>query len=561
MTSRFLDRRTFLRATLASAATLGGCGEEEAGAGATTAGIQPGSARAQPTTSSQLSGLLHLLLVPELFDQVRRPPAYTPNLVIGSGFGGAVSALRLAQAGQRVTVLERGFKWPNSPTREIFSNDALPDGRAFWFKTKATMLTGFTALMDSFGGVIDATEYDHMTVWRGACVGGGSVIFTGVMIQPAQKYFDALFQGRVSYAELDAVYYPRVRRMLNLTRMPEDIYQSSPFGHSRAWDDHVRKAGYAPERIDSQFNWSVIRSELAGAARASATVGMSNHGNSNGAKYDLNQNYLRWAEATGLAKVYAGQEVQSIGWDGARYEVDVITRSPTGEALGRATLACDRLFLAAGSVGTSELLVKARAQGTLANLNEHVGRGWGTNGDAIVVRSFSLMEGLTQGTACASRIQDTRNLPVTLENWYAPGVPVNIGIIGSLGMAFDQSNRGQFAWNPARGRVELRWAADGNADAFAAMAGVNERIAASSNTAPGLWPFIDGISGKNWTAHPLGGAALGLATDNDGRVKGHPGLYVMDGAGIPGSTGSVNPALTIAALAERNIERIIAAGG
>jgi choline dehydrogenase-like flavoprotein len=61
-------------------------------------------------------------------------------------------------------------------------------------------------------------------------------------------------------------------------------------------------------------------------------------------------------------------------------------------------------------------------------------------------------------------------------------------------------------------------------------------------------------------AHPLGGAVLGRATDNYGRVIGHPGLYVMDGAAVPGSTGTVNPSLTIAALAERNIENIVRAG-
>lgn len=59
------------------------------------------------------------------------------------------------------------------------------------------------------------------------------------------------------------------------------------------------------------------------------------------------------------------------------------------------------------------------------------------------------------------------------------------------------------------------------------------------------------------TAHPLGGVTLGAATDDVGTVRGYPGVYVVDGALIPGHTGCANPALTIAALAERNIERII----
>jgi cholesterol oxidase len=553
-----LSRRGFLRASVAaSAATLGVGHAGIAGA----FGLYPNSKPTNQTTPA-FSTFLYRLQVPELFNQVTQPPTHTRNLVIGSGFGGAISALRLAQAGEQVTVLERGFKWPNSPNRDIFSNDTDPDGRAFWFKNRATMLTNFNMEMDFFGGVMDATEYENMTVWRGACVGGGSVIFTGVMIQPDQKYFDALFQGRVSYAELDAVYYPRVRSMLNLSTMPDDVYQSGPFGHSRTWDDHVRWAGYEPAPIESIFNWSVIRSELIGSVRKSATVGLSNHGNSNGAKYDLNQNYLSWAEATGLATVYPGQEVQSIGWDGNRYLVEVISRSVTGELQEPYTLTCDRLFLAAGSVGTSELLVKAQAESTLANLNEHIGQDWGTNGDAIVVRSFADSPGLTQGTPSASRIHDnSHGMPVTFENWYAPGVPVNISILGSLGMAFDETNRGQFAWNSRAGKPELQWAEDGNDDAHAAISLVNDRIARATNTITGLRPFVDSVNGRNWTAHPLGGAVLGLATDNYGRVKGHPGLYVMDGAVIPGSTGAVNPSLTISALAERNIERIIAEGG
>ncbi len=551
MNNNKLSRRRFLLSSLACGAGLTG-----------SFSTSRAHAGLFGSRSSWLSRLYFRRLVPELFSQVQKPPEYTRNLVIGSGFGGAISALRLAESGEQVTLLERGFKWPNSDWRNIFSDDVLPDGRAFWFKNKVTMLTGLDAYMDEFGGVMDATEYDNMTVWRGACVGGGSIIFTGVMIQPEQSYFDEIFEGSVSYSEMDSIYYPRVRRMLNLSTMPDDIYQSAPFGHSRAWDNHVARAGYRSSKIDSIFNWSVIRDELSGRVRKSATVGMTNHGNSNGAKFDLNQNYLKYAEATGLAKVYAGQQVESIHWDNGLYRVEVSSRNVTGELLGRHTVSCERLFMAAGSVGTSELLVKAREQGGLPELNEHVGLGWGTNGDAIVVRSFAAMAGLTQGTPSASKIHDdTVNMPVTFENWYAPGVPVNVGIIGSLGMAYDMKNRGEFRWNPASGRVDLRWARDGNAEAHASISDVNNRIARATNTVTGAQPFVDSVNGMNWTAHPLGGAVLGKATDDYGRVKGYSGLYVMDGAAIPGTTGSVNPSLTISALAERNIENIIMHGG
>lgn len=469
--------------------------------------------------------------------------------------------MRLAQAGQQVTVLERGSKWPSSPTRDIFTNDVLPDGRGFWHRNSAKMISGLTAVFDSFGGVMDVREYDNMTVWRGAAVGGGSVVFTGAMIQPERRYFDAIFGGLVSFDEMNAIYYPRVRQMLQLSPMPASVYNSMPFGHSRLWDEQARKAGYTTYAVDSIFNWSVVNGELAGASRPSATVGYSNHGNSNGAKFDLNQNYLLQAQATGRAKVYPGQEVQSIGWDGSRYTVDVIKRSPDGQQLDRYVLSCDRLFLGAGSIGTSELLVRAQAQSTLRNLNAETGKGWGSNGDTIVVRSFGFPKGLVQASPCASRLHDAQGgMPVTLENWYVPGVPVDVGIVGSLGMAYDETNRGQFAYDPSTDKVKLQWAATGNGDVVAATRVVNNRICAASQTIPGAQPFVPDVGGGNWTAHPLGGAVLGRVTDAWGRVKGHPGLYVMDGAAIPGSTGAVNPSLTISALAERNIEKIIQQG-
>ncbi|QIL83398.1 GMC family oxidoreductase [Diaphorobacter sp. HDW4A] len=516
---------------------------------------------ARPVQALSLKQLYYQSVVPEIFRDIPRPPTYTPNLVIGSGFGGAVSALRLAQAGQQVAVLERGSKWPMDSHRSIFSNDTLPDGRAFWHRTSAKMIAGITTYFDDFGGVLDTTVYDNMIVWRGAAVGGGSVVFTGVMIQPERRYFDAIFNGLVNYDEMNNIFYPRVRQMLRLSPMPAKIYNSMPHGHSRLWDQQVAKAGYKSYPVESIWNWNVVQAELSGTSKPSATIGLSNHGNSNGAKYDLNQNYLLQAEATGRAKIYPGHEVQGIGWDGSRYTVDVIKRSPDGQQLDRYVLSCDRLFLAAGSIGTSELLVRAQAQGTLHNLNAETGHGWGSNGDTIVVRSFGIPKGFVQSAPCASRIHDPSGLPVSLQNWYVPGVPVDVGIIGSLGMGFDQTHRGRFLYDASVNKVRLEWAVGGNDDVIAATGLVNNRICAAAQVVPGAWPFVEGVNGRSWTAHPLGGAVLGKVTDAYGRVKGHAGLYVMDGAMIPGSTGTVNPSLTITALAERNIQNIVQKGG
>ncbi|MBO0853658.1 MAG: GMC family oxidoreductase, partial [Nocardia sp.] len=375
--------------------------------------------------------------VPEIFAPLPDPPEHSPAIVIGSGFGASVAALRLAQAGVGTTVLERGSHWPNDPQREIFTGDDLPDGRGFWHRTSFTGVTKVPMSFADFGGVLDVTEFNGIQVWHGAAVGGGSVVFTGCMIAPQRRHFDQIFGGTVNYDELDRIYYPRVRKMLGLSPMPADIYNSKPFTHSRAWDDQVRKAGYRPVPSDSIFKWDTVRAELAGASRASATAARSNLGNSNGAKFDLNQNYLKQARETGHAKIFAGHRVDSIGRDGNRYVVRVSKLAPTGIVLAARTLTCDRLFLGAGSVGTTELLVRAQATGALPHLNEHIGDGWGTNGDVVLARSQATLAGTGQGVPSASRIFDNSGMPLSLESWYIPGIPVDTGALASLGLVID----------------------------------------------------------------------------------------------------------------------------
>jgi cholesterol oxidase len=477
--------------------------------------------------------------------------------VIGSGFGGAVAALRLGQAGVQTSVLERGLRWPRDPRRQIHSLELPPDGRATWHSRSFTGFDSIPLSMSNFGGVLDVTKYTNLNVWRAAAVGGGSIVFTGVLIAPEKRFFDVVFGGLISYDEMVKTWYPKAATMLNATPMPDSIYNSAPFGHSRSWDAQAIKAGYTPRRVDGIWDWNVVNQELTGKSRPSAIIGESNFGNANGAKYDLSLNYLPQAEATGKVTVHFSHAVTSISQNkNGQYAATVEVLNPAGSVLKTTTVTCDRLFLAAGSIGTTELLVRAQAKGTLRNLNEYVGAGWGTNGDAALVRTLSLSGGLTQASPCASRILDESGPPLSLENWYVPGVPINLQMLGSLGMVLT-NDRGNFYYDPKSDNVLLKWSAAYNTNVINALRPVHNKIALINKVPVGAEPFAPDVN-TSFTAHPLGGAVMGAACDSYGRVDGYRGLYVMDGALIPGSTGTANPALTITALAERSIANIIA---
>jgi len=601
-----LTRRTFLAGSAAVAAV--------AATGVGTAA----SATASPTQSQVFpkGDSFYRTRVPQLFSASYQEPvalgSHTPVLVIGTGFGAAITALRLGQAGTQVAMLERGLRWPLRPRYtsttekllrqgDTFSPETIfsdIDGRALWFRRKVDKgLHGLPIMAeDFFAGALEVIDQPGIQVWQGSAVGGGSIIYTGVLLAPEKRFFDHVWQGALSYDEMNATWWPKALATVRGSTMPDDIYQGKygqrllgvgprpdPFGHCRTWDGLFTKAGHSPHKLNSNFAWNVVRDELDGLSRPSSTNGETNFGNSNGAKFDLTQGALAQAQATGKVTIHPQHVVTAIGQEAdGRYWVRFNVINPFGAVVSKdVTVTCDKLVVGAGSMGSTELLLRAQHTGTLKNLNEHLGQGWGTNGDAAVIVRHALSAGLTQGNPSPSRILDEGQgrLPVTLENWAVPGVGANpsligLGLIASLGMTLDDT-RATFRYNAAAdssgsgatirsdgkpiGGVTVDFPATGNDETIRSLRGVIDHVADVNNIktgVPGLVPDVNAA----FTAHPLGGAVLGKVTDGYGRVQGHPGLYVVDGALIPGSTGTVNPVLTIAALAERNIAKIIADG-
>ncbi len=483
-------------------------------------------------------------------------PRHHRAIVIGSGFGGAVAALRLGRAGVRTLVLERGQAWRYSPHQAVFGDELHPASQMFWQQNFATWLTMQPTLIDPVPGLMEVVSAGGIQVGVPACVGGGSVVYAGVTVEPVRRYFEALFPADVSYDELERVYFPRVRRKLSASCMPHDVYMSDPFTHSRAFDAQMKQAGFPTQPIRTTFSWDRVRAELDGRLRPSAVVGESSFGNSNGAKNDLTQNYLPAAVATGNVHISPLTEVVSIGQrPGERgYVVRVRRHASEGGVAASRELTCDLLFLAAGSINTTRLLVRARDTGELPELNEYVGTGWGGNGDTFVYRRFDGPTGASQGAPCASStfVHEGFGMPIRVENWYAlafNGQPY----LSQFSVAVDMDNRGTWTYDRANDEVRmLDWGPEKNVGPERAAVSFSQMIVAGGLAGPA--PILPPTGG---TAHPLGGCPIGRATDAYGRVKGYRNLYAVDGSLVPGNAGGANPSLLIAALAERAMENII----
>ena len=471
----------------------------------------------------------------------------TSAIVIGSGFAGSVAALRLGSAGIPTIILERGQQW-TWQGHDTFPTIANPDRRTTWFGN-VDALTGFTPVTP-WAGMIERVTGNTIDAVCPAVVGGGSLVYGGVLIQPQREVFNDLFP-QINYDDMDSIYFPRVIAQIQAGPIPDDILATANYTAHRTFIAAATAAGFELSRPYTSFDWNIIRREIAGELPPAASVSEYVYGCNSNAKLSTDKNYLRDALATGNVQVRSLTEVEEIReLDAGGYAVVCKRITPEGEVLERYELNGSHVFLAAGSLNTGKLLLKSQASGALHGANDRIGKGWGTNGDQLMLElSKSPVAGAQGGPACIAAT-DASNPAYPVTFMHSPAtVPVNVQI--QLAMSVPDE-RGQLIYNGATNQLTVQWPDDSATPSAVARAASFQRLLDLTGGVD-----ISGSAGKPSVWHPLGGAAMGDACDYLGQLYGYRNLFVIDGSLLPGSAACANPALTIAANAERIMEQLV----
>ncbi|MFZ3499815.1 GMC oxidoreductase [Streptomyces sp. 5.8] len=525
-------------------------------------------------------------------------------IVIGSGFGGSVSALRLTEKGYRVGVLEAGRRF----TRATLPKNSWDLRNYLW--APALGLYGIQRI-HLLGNVM---------VLAGAGVGGGSLNYANTLYVPPTAFFeDRQWASITDWQDELAPYYDQAKRMLgvrlNPTTTPSDVHLKAAAAKMGVADSfHMAPVGvFFGDGDDAEGQGKVRPGDEvadpyfggAGPARKACTeCGECMTGCRHGAKNTLNENYLHLAERAG-AVIHPMTTVTALSDhpDGG-YRVRTVPTEGRRRAEAK-VLRARYVVVAAGTYGTQTLLHTMKDLGELPRLSDRLGDLTRTNSEGLVGaqtddRRYRKRHGkgeradFTRGVAITSSVHpnaDTHIEPVR----YGKGSNA-MGFMTILQVPYSTHRVRAWFGRTARHPVQLlrslsnrRWSErtiiglvmqslDNSLTTYRKPGGIGKglltarqghgapnpvQIAEATRAATLLAEEINGFPGSNigelmgtpLTAHFLGGCPIGASpeegvVDPYHRLYGHPGISVVDGSAVSANLG-VNPSLTITAQAER----------
>ena len=512
--------------------------------------------------------------------------------IIGSGFGGSVSALRLAEKGYSVAVLEMGKRW----TKDDFPHTTWNVRKYLWRPWLGMY------------GILQMTLVKDAFFLHGAGVGGGSLVYANTLLVPPDEAFtDPKWVGQDWKAAL-APHYATAKKMLGVVetqvvvetdRMLKEVAEEMGRGHTWKKADVAIYFGEPGKTVpDPYFGGE-------GPERTGCTLcGGCMVGCRVGAKNSLDQNYLWFAEKKGTVVQPESRVVDVTPLPEGGYELTV-ERSTGLFFRQRRKLRARGVVVSAGSYGTVDLLMRCKERGSLPKLSEQLGTYLRTNSEALLgVRSNRPDVDYSKGIAITSGVfvDDKTHIEVVRYPKGSDALAPLATVLTDGGGWLPRPLRwlGTIFRHPLqflRTVIPFGWAQ--KTAILLVMQPVDNHLKYELRR-PWYWPFskkldsargsgepaptyipianlvakklakkMDGtpqsgllevLLGKASTAHVLGGCPMALGpeegvVDPKSRAFGYEDLYIVDGSVIPANLG-VNPSLTITAMAEHAMTHV-----
>jgi len=509
-------------------------------------------------------------------------------IVIGSGFGGSVSALRLTEKGYRVLVIEKGKRW---------KPEQFPE-------TNWTLKKWLWLPILSFRGIFKITIMRHVGILTGVGVGGGSLTYCNTLPRPRDLFFQSgSWKGIANWkAELET-HYTEAERMLGATENP-GLYDSDlalkavakRFGKEGEFEPTQVAVyfGEPEEEVPDPFF------EGLGPRRAGCNYcGACMTGCRYNAKNSLDKNYLYLAEKGGTElwpekKVIRVEAVES-ETSGEHYRVSL--KDSSGLIKKRTRISAGAVIFAGGVLGTVRLLMNMK-KSYLPHISKKLGAEIRTNNESLSLVHSTLKEkDFSKGVTIGSIFPPDEDSHIEAVRygsgsglWKLMGVPMTHGktVVGRILKLFWRLLSKPRSWlriyasrdfakesvillfmqhldstlRFKRGLFNLRSTLS-TGPAPSAFMPLAKKLADSTAEEVNGTPFVmvsEAVLGTALTAHILGGCVIGKnadegVIDKDQRVFGYKNMYVCDGSAISANPG-VNPALTITAMTELAMSKI-----